>query len=136
MHDYERLVVDTNVVLSGILFAGSVPAEALLKAQAATILTSEATRHELAEVMGRSRFDRYIERDLRQRLVEEYINASVAVDIPYPIHACRDPRDDKFLELAVHGRADAILTGDLDLLALHPFYGIDILTPAAYLRQR
>jgi len=55
---------------------------------------------------------------------------------PPPIRACRDPRDDKFLEVAVHGRADAIVTGDADLLALHPFRGIAILTPAAYLEQK
>jgi putative PIN family toxin of toxin-antitoxin system len=136
MPAYERLVVDTNVVLSGILFADSIPARALLKAQIGTILTSETTRLELVEVLGRSRFDRYVERDIRQRLVEEYINASVAVDIPYPIRACRDPHDDKFLEVAVHGHANLIVTGDQDLLALHPFHGIDLLTPAEYLRQQ
>lgn len=47
--------------------------------------------------------------------------------------ACRDPRDDKFLELAVNGRADVIVSGDKDLLALHPFRGIPILTPAEFL---
>jgi predicted nucleic acid-binding protein len=55
------------------------------------------------------------------------------ISIPPSIRACRDPRDDKFLEVAVHGRADLILTGDSDLLALHPFQGIAILTPAAFL---
>jgi putative PIN family toxin of toxin-antitoxin system len=59
----------------------------------------------------------------------------VTVDIPFPIRACRDPRDDKFLEVAVHGRADLIVTGDTDLLALHPFRGISILTPAEYVAQ-
>ena len=50
-----------------------------------------------------------------------------------PIRACRDPRDDKFLQVAVDGRANLILTGDLDLLALHPFAGVAIVSPAAYL---
>jgi putative PIN family toxin of toxin-antitoxin system len=59
----------------------------------------------------------------------------VTVDIPFPIHACRDLRDDKFLEVAVHGRADVIVTGDADLLALDPFRGIAILTPDEYLRR-
>ena len=53
-----------------------------------------------------------------------------------PVRACRDPRDDKFLEVAVRGRADAIVTGDADLLALHPFRGIAILTPAKYLERK
>jgi predicted nucleic acid-binding protein len=46
--------------------------------------------------------------------------------------ACRDPTDDKFLELAVNGRADLIVSGDADLLALDPFRGIPIITPTAY----
>ncbi len=52
------------------------------------------------------------------------------------IRACRDPKDDKFLEVAVHGRADAIVTGDEDLLVLHPLRGIAILTPREYVEQR
>jgi predicted nucleic acid-binding protein len=51
------------------------------------------------------------------------------------LQACRDPRDDKFLALAVAGHADCIITGDKDLLALHPFRGIAILTPMAYLER-
>jgi len=65
------------------------------------------------------------------------LSAFLAGCTPVPvfttIRVCRDPRDDKFLELAVDGRADLILTGDSDLLTLHPFRGIAILTPAQYL---
>jgi putative PIN family toxin of toxin-antitoxin system len=63
-------------------------------------------------------------------------DAAELVPIPTPIRACRDPRDDKFLEVAVHGRADAIVTGDADLLALNPFRGIAILTPSGYLELK
>ncbi len=128
-----RIVLDTNVVLSALLFSGSVPAKALLKAQKGIVLSSDATRVELIDVMSRSRFDRYVAREIRQRLTAQYVNASVAIDISAPIHACRDPRDDKFLEVAVHGRANVIVTGDADLLALHPFRGIEILSPADFL---
>lgn len=57
------------------------------------------------------------------------------VAITQRIAACRDPTDDKFLELAVNGRADAIVTGDADLLALNPFRGIPIVTPAIFVRS-
>lgn len=50
-----------------------------------------------------------------------------------PITACRDPKDDKFLELAVSGRATHIISGDTDLLTLNPFRGIAILPPRAFL---
>lgn len=133
MTNEERVVLDTNVVVSGLLFPDSVPGGALLKAQKGEILSSEATRLELITVMSRSRFDRYVERQIRQRLMAQYVGATALVEISAPIRVCRDPRDDKFLEVAVHGRADVIVTGDADLLALHPFYSIDILRPADYL---
>jgi putative PIN family toxin of toxin-antitoxin system len=131
----ERLVLDTNVILSGVLFPGSTPSRALLKAQAGEVLASDATLLELVGVMSRARFDRYVERSVRQRLVAEFANACETVLIISPIRACRDPRDDKFLEVAVHGRADVIVTGDRDLLYLNPFRGIEILTPAEYLKR-
>jgi uncharacterized protein len=58
--------------------------------------------------------------------------AAELVPIAERIAACRDPTDDKFLELAVNGRADLIVTGDGDLLALNPFRQIPIVTPAAF----
>lgn len=136
MPSEERLVLDTNVVVSGLLFADSAPARALLKAQSGTVLSSEATRLELIHVMSRSRFDRYVDRRIRQQLTARYVKATVLIEIPVPIRACRDPRDDKFLDVAVHGRADVIVTGDADLLALHPFRGIEILSPADYLDRK
>jgi putative PIN family toxin of toxin-antitoxin system len=135
MPDSERVVVDTNVVLSGLLFPGSIPAQALKRAQSGTMLASLATCEELAETMSRRRFDRYVVAEIRQRLVSAYLHACVMVEISTPIHACRDPRDDKFLEVAVHGKADALLTGDADLLELHPFRGVAILVPADYLAE-
>ncbi len=56
------------------------------------------------------------------------------VAISERIAECRDPTDDKFLELAVNGRADMIVTGDLDLLVLNPFRGIPIIEPAAFVQ--
>jgi putative PIN family toxin of toxin-antitoxin system len=57
------------------------------------------------------------------------------VTITERIACCRDPHDDKFLELAVSGRADMIVSGDADLLALNPFCGIPIVTPAMFLQE-
>jgi hypothetical protein len=118
-----------------MLFPGATPGRVLLRAQVSQVLASEATLLELVEVMKRARFDRYVEADLRKQLVVAYMNACETVKITSSIRACRDARDDKFLELAVDGRADLIVTGDLDLLELHPFRGIAILTPTDYLRR-
>jgi putative PIN family toxin of toxin-antitoxin system len=135
MADVRRLVLDTNVVVSGSVFSAGIPSRALLKAQGSLILASDATLLELVEVMNRLRFDRYAERSIRQGLVAEYMKRCAMAQIPTPIRACRDPRDDKFLEVAVHGRADLIVNGDRDLLDLHPFRGIAIFTPAAYIEM-
>jgi|SRR5664279_5854449 putative PIN family toxin of toxin-antitoxin system len=135
MPDAERLVLDTNVVVSGMLFPSATPGRALLKAQAHRVLVSEATLLELVEVMSRARFDRYVEAEVRRQLVVAYMNASETVEITSSIRACRDARDDMFLNAAVDGRADLIVTGDMDLLALNPFQGIAILTPSAYVEK-
>ena len=130
----QRVVFDTNVLVSAALRIGSLPHRALLKARAeGVLLASRETLAELQEVLLREKLDRYIERSLREALFREYARNCMVVPIPFPIRACRDPRDDKFLEVAVHGLADAIITGDEDLLALNPFRGIAILSPAGYL---
>jgi putative PIN family toxin of toxin-antitoxin system len=132
-----RLVLDTNVLISASLRPGSIPHRVLLEARlAGPLLASEATLAEFREVFLRSKFDREVDRSLREGVVQEYGRLCVLIPIPVSIRACRDARDDKFLEVAVHGRADAIVTGDSDLLALHPFRGIAILTPADYLNLK
>lgn len=68
-------------------------------------------------------------------LAEPGISLSRMVDIQWRCAACRDPKDDKFLHVAVNGEAEAIITGDADLLALHPFHGVEIVTPADFLAR-
>jgi uncharacterized protein len=131
-----RVVLDTNVIVSAALRMGN-PHRALLKARRdAVILASDDTLAELNEVLLRPKFDREISRTLREGLYKEFARQCTLVPIPFPIHVCRDPRDDKFIELAVHGRAAAIITGDRDLLDLNPFRGIAILTPADYVNAQ
>ena len=61
--------------------------------------------------------------------------AAELVEITERIAACRDPKDDKFLELAVNGHADVLITGDADLLALNPFRRVPIITPADFVQD-
>jgi uncharacterized protein len=133
MTELRRLVLDTNVLVSAAFHNGSLPHRTLLKARLeARLLASDETLAEFREVLLRKKFDRYFNRDLREGMLEEYARLCTLVPIPTSIRACRDPRDDKFLEVAIHGRADAIITGDADMLDLNPFRGITILTPRAY----
>jgi len=139
MTQLPRVVLDTNVLVSAALRNGSPPHRTLLKARMqGRLLASEETLAEFRSVLLRDKFDRDVDRALREELLQEYEQLCTLVPIPDPprIRACRDPRDNKFLEVAVHGKADLIVTGDRDLLDLNPFHGIAILTPAEYLERQ
>jgi uncharacterized protein len=131
-----RIVVDTNALVSRLLLPSSVSAQAVRKAvDSSTLLVSEATMNELADVLARPKFDRYISLEDRQQFLRLLGRLADFVPIVYPVRACRDPKDDKFLEVALNGEADLILTGDADLLALNPWQGIAIVQPAEYLKR-
>ncbi len=131
-----RYVFDTNVTLSAALFDHSVPGEALLAAlDRGELLISGASLAELAEVLAREKFDRYLTREERDAFLVKLVRQAVVVEITEPIQACRDPKDDKFLEIAVAGNATCVISGDGDLLALNPFRGIPILPPAQFLER-
>jgi putative PIN family toxin of toxin-antitoxin system len=130
-----RIVFDTNALVSYFLIADSVTARAVQKAtHEAVLLASEPTIAELAEVLSRRKFDRYASLEERKSFVKLVASTVEMIPVTAVIHACRDPKDDKFLEVAVSGKANHIVTGDKDLLSLNPFHGISILTPAEYLR--
>ncbi len=129
----ERIVVDTNVLISGLLSSTSVPALALEKAVAdGQILGSTATLRGLIEKLLSSKFDPYVSREKRDALLLRLAPLMEIVTVVQIVHASRDAKDDKALEVAVNGRADVVVTGDRDLLALNPFRGIAIVTPADY----
>ena len=135
MRTRTRIVVDTNALVSRLLLPTSVPGQAVRKAvDNSILLVSEATMNELADVLARPKFDRYISLEDRQQFLRLLGRLAEFVPIVYPVHACRDPRVDKFLEVALNGKAELILTGDADLLALHPWQGIAILSPGNYLK--
>lgn len=129
-----RLVFDTNVIVSADLFEDSVPGRALsLALDLGTLLLSEALIEELQAVLSRPRFDRYATRAEREEFLRDLVREAPTIAITQQIQACRDPDDDKILELAVNGEAHYIVTGDDDLLVMNPFRGIDIVTPAEFL---
>ena len=97
------------------------------------ILLSGATLHELQDVLTRPKFDRYVSSKTRCLFLTSLLHHSSCVAVTEIITACRDPKDNKFLELALSGNADALITSDQDLLVLHPFRSLPILTPRKFL---
>jgi len=131
-----RFVFDTNVLVSAALFPGSVPRQAIDKAMGlGKLILSERVAEELAEILGRERFDRYVSQLSRNRFLATLIAQADILDIHEFLQVCRDPKDDKFLDLAVAGEATCIVTGDKDLLVLDPFRGIPIVTPRRFLDE-
>jgi len=131
-----RIVIDTNVYLSHLMRPTSVPSRALLRAWRLDLpLISQATLKELENTLSKAKFARYFRpAQVAQLLVDaEAISERIVVQSRFNI--CRHDKDNKFLELAVDGRADLILSGDQDLLVLSPFRGIPILTPMQYLAE-
>ena len=132
----ERVVLDTNVIISGLLSSTSTPAQAVERAiTCGQLLASTATLRELVTTLLSPRLDRYVPRGRRDALFLRLAPLVEIVEVVQQVRACRDPDDDKFLEAEVNGRADVVVSGDADLLALHPFRQIPILTPAAYVRR-
>ena len=130
-----RFVFDTNVIVSALLFNDSVPGQAFIRAlNHGMILVSGALVGELSRVLARDRFDRYVTREERDEFLESLIRESNLIEITEAVQVCCDPKDDQVLELAVNGNATYILTGDADLLVLNPFRGVEIVTPAEFLK--
>lgn len=134
MNPNERFVFDTNVLVSALLFAESKPARAFFLAlRGAVLLTSLAALHELSNVLHRKKFDKYITIEEREQFLDQYTQSAITIDIHETIQACRDPKNDKFLEIATNGAATYLITGDPDLLVLHPFRAIPIISPDTFL---
>src|SRR6266481_4975826 len=136
-----RVVLDTSTLVSAALRIGSVPYQALLEALGAwDVCASAETLAELELVLGREKFDRYLDKALRREfvgLIRRHVHLFavqnsdlMAVDPP-----CRDSRDNQFLALALAAEADVVVSSDEDLLVLHPWRGIPVVTPAEFLSQ-
>ena len=98
------------------------------------LVYSEETMAEWVDVFTRSKFDKYISLEDRLNVIAVFETRSQLIQITQQIIACRDPKDDKILSLAVTANASCIITGDKDLLVLHPFQNIAIVTPAGFLQ--
>ena len=122
-----RVVLDTNVVVSALLFARG-PAARVRLAWQSGLLKPLASRDTVAEIVRVLAYPKFrLSADDQQELLADYLPAATVVPIPSPpptVPDCRDVHDLPFLHLAVAGLADALVTGDADLLTLAPAGGI------------
>jgi len=134
-----RAVVDTGILVSALIRPGGTIGDILhaLRDSRFVAIYSTAMMVEVTEVLSRPKIQ------AKYHILPEDIAAIINLvrlrgDLVIPkqaVSACRDPKDNKFLEAALAGKADAVVTGDDDLLVLHPFEGMDILRPAELLTR-
>ena len=126
--------MDTNVLISAALSINSKPRQVLQYIRKEGVLfMSEETFLEFYEVLHRKKFDKYLSLESRNQIITDLLKIGFFLMVQEKINECRDPKDNKFLEIAVAAKADFLITGDKDLTALHPFRNIQILTPEGFL---
>ena len=134
--------MDTSSLVGAVLRPDSVPRQAFINAVSSfELCASPATLQELRRVLQRAKFDRYAPRQQRLDFAELVSACSSLWEIDAASEraataACRDPEDDKFLALALSCEAMTLVSSDVDLLVLHPWRDVQILTPAAFLAQK
>lgn len=131
-----RVVIDTNALISRLLLAQSVPARAVDRAlKEMEVVVSGATIEELADVLARDKWDRYVSIEDRQEFIRRLLQICTLVPVLSEVNDCPDPSDNHLLALALDAEAGLIVTGDSDLLTLRPWRGIEILTPAEFIEK-
>lgn len=135
-----RLVLDTNTLISRMLLPRGVAGRAVDRALAeGVLLVSEETLTELADVLSRPKFDRYVSLEDRMHFFRLFGGIARVVPIRHRLIVCRDPKDDMLLHVALNGEADTLVTGDRDLLVLHEDFkdshGLAIVTPSEFLAE-
>ena len=130
------VVLDASIFVSAALKADSLPEQALLRAVDAPnrLILSQEVEDEYREVIFRPKFDRFASVERRRRILDIVVFAAERIEPSESIRECRDPKDGKYLALAVAGRADVVVSGDVrHLLSMNPWRGIPILSPAGFL---
>ncbi|WP_207505171.1 putative toxin-antitoxin system toxin component, PIN family [Telluribacter humicola] len=127
-----RVVVDTNLWISFLLTRNFTRLDQLIMSDRTVLLISQELLEEIVEVAERPKFRKYFDlSDLIDFLVNLKLKAEL-VHVSSQVNVCRDDKDNFLLSLAVDGSATHILTGDKDLLVLHPFSKTQILTVTEY----
>jgi len=125
-----RLVLDTNVLVSAILSPSSISAKILNWGEDnGVILYSESTLTEVLSVLKRPKFSKYIDHEDIDELSIRIKTVWLFIEILNQVQLCRDPKDDKFIDLAINGDASHLISGDNDLLVLNPIKNISIINP-------
>ena len=131
-----RVVLDTNVIVSGICFPGSVCGQILARSSLSVqLMWSKQLIDEAFESLARSKFDKYAPLELRLAAMQSLVAGGSTIFLQRIEGRCRDPRDDHVVQLALDSRCSSVVTGDQDLLVLDPLGELRVVTPSEFLNQ-
>ncbi len=130
------IIFDASALVSAALRVDSVPEQALLRAEEIDVFALSAeVDEEIAEVLNRPRFAAAVSTARRTRILDIVRDQAVWFRPSGHVADCRDAKDNKYLELALASGAGTIVSGDADLLGLHPWRGVRIPRPAEYIAE-
>ncbi|MEM6845387.1 MAG: putative toxin-antitoxin system toxin component, PIN family [Bacteroidota bacterium] len=132
-----HFVFDTNTLVSSVLKPHGVSARAYARASSiGQLVFSSATVEELSKVLNRPKFDRYCSAPARQEALATITDSALMIVVAEEADVyCRDEKDAKFLQVALAAQAACLVSGDKDLLELHPFRNIPIMNAADFLQN-
>ena len=132
----KKVVFDTSSLIPACLNPDHEPAQILRRALLEhDVFTSAEAFNELALVLSRDKFNAW--RPIEHRLIwmRLFRDAVFFVETDISVTECRDPKDNKFLDLALYAKADILVSSDIHLLEMHPFRGVHILQLAGFKQQ-
>ena len=126
---HNLIVLDTNLIVSALISPKGAASQALVIAlNYFNIACSREVLAELVDVIKRDKFDKYASKAIRAEMLATYAQAVLLFEITERVTDCQDPKDNKFLELALSSGSKLIVSGDKrDLLVMNPYRGIEII---------
>ena len=128
-------VIDTNVLISAALGEGSCRTAFELACQRGQLAKTDETLRELALTFEKPRLQKFLQDVDKIEFISNFMRLAKTIEVTERITICRDNKDNMFLELSLACKAHALVTRDGDLLALHPFREIPVLTVSNFIKR-
>ncbi len=129
----KRVILDTNLWISFLTSKDHSKLDDIIFSKKCILVFSQELLDEFLEVVRRAKFRRFFSASDIEEILETIDEYADFVDVDSDVNVCRDTKDNFLLSLAIDGKADFLLTGDQDLLALNPFQKTKIITITDFL---
>lgn len=134
MNKETKYICDTNILLSSLISETTPPAQTVDYIRKYGMFSfSQETLTEFEDVLKRPKFDKFLSKEKRSSFINQIFELSVFYEVNQKVDICRDPKDNKFLDVAIASYADYLITGDDDLLVLERIGNTSIITPRKFI---